>query len=164
MRTAIETLLILLPLAVFELAMTSSHPTPATAPAHAAQITRSLSEQRDSIVAFEATRFGVPVAVALAVSHVENTRGDSAVVSTRGAVGIMQVLPHYWSRRFEPLCGRGSLVDRERNACVGVLVLAQYHAQLGSWDRALRAYNGALHKHTAGDVYVASVLEVLAVR
>lgn len=165
MRAILESLLILFPLMVFELAMSSHQHEPA--PAHAAVASTSaltLSEERDSIVSFEATRFGVPVGVALAVSHVENTRGDSAAISARGAVGIMQVLPRYWSRSFVGLCGSGSLADRTRNACVGVLVLAQYHAHLGSWDRALRAYDGALHAHSAGDIYVAAVLEELARR
>jgi hypothetical protein len=144
-------------------------------------ITATLSEQRDSIVAVEARRAGVPVLLALAVSHVENWTGDSMAVSvagrrdtvtvrraiagdqraidTLGAVGLMQVLPRKWWHAFEDDCGCGSLFDRRRNACKGVRVLQFYLAQQPDVDRALRSYHGSLHHHAQGDGYAAAVLE-----
>src|ERR1051325_2713720 len=68
------------------------------APADGTHVTHpvpTLSEQRDSIIAQEARRAGAPVALSIAVSHVENWTGDSTAVSPRGAVGIMQVLPKF---------------------------------------------------------------------
>lgn len=141
----------------------------------------SLSEARDSIVAAEARRAGVPVLLALAVSHVENYGGDSMAVSvagkqdtatvrraiagqqraidTLGAVGLMQVLPRVWWHRFEEECGCGSLFDRRRNACKGVRVLAFYLEREPTVDRALRGYHGSLRRHALGDDYAASVLQ-----
>lgn len=120
---------------------------------------RSFSEQRDSIVAHEARRAGVPVKLAIAVSHVENWTGDSMAVSPVGAVGLMQVLPKYWQHSFEEECGCGSLFRRQRNACVGVRVLKQYLDQHKKTSPALRAYHGSLNLHTAGDQYVSDVLD-----
>jgi soluble lytic murein transglycosylase-like protein len=122
----------------------------------------TLSEQRDTIVAQEARRAGAPVALSIAVSHVENWTGDSMAISTRGAVGLMQVLPKYWQHEFEEECGCGSLFQRRLNACKGVRVLAFYLKQQKTTALALRAYHGSLHLHTAGDDYIASVLGVLA--
>jgi hypothetical protein len=141
----------------------------------------SLSEQRDSIVAAEARKAGVPVLLALAVSHVENWTGDSMAVSVAGkqdsvtvrraimgqqraidmlgAVGLMQVLPRAWWHSFENECGCGSLFDRQRNACKGVRVLAFYLAREPTVDRALRGYHGSLRHHGQGDGYTAAVLE-----
>jgi len=121
----------------------------------------SLSEQRDTIVASEARRAGVSVDLALAVSHVENWTGDSMAVSPRGAVGLMQVLPKYWQHEFETECGCGSLFQRRLNACKGVRVLAFYLKQQKTTALALRAYHGSLHLHSAGDDYIASVLDRL---
>jgi hypothetical protein len=141
----------------------------------------TLSEQRDSIVAAAAREAGVPVLLALAVSHVENWTGDSMAVSwagkqdsqtvrraiageqraidTLGAVGLMQVLPKKWWHAFENECGCGSLFDRRRNACKGVRILKYYLAQQPTVDQALRGYHGSLRHHGQGDGYASAVLE-----
>jgi transglycosylase-like protein with SLT domain len=121
----------------------------------------SLSDQRDTIVAQEARRAGVSVDLALAVSHVENWSGDSTAISSRGAVGLMQVLPKYWQHEFEEECGCGSLVQRRLNACKGVRVLAFYLKQQKTTALALRAYHGSLNLHAAGDDYISAVLDQL---
>lgn len=148
---------------------------------HVARRPLTLSEQRDSIVAAEARAAGVPVLLAVAVSHVENFGGDSMAVSRAGrqdsatvygastgdqaaidsigAVGLMQVYPRKWYHAFEPDCGCGSLFDRRRNACKGVRVLRYYLARETTVDRALRGYHGSLRLHSAGDGYTAAVLE-----
>src|SRR6266550_1517081 len=64
----------------------------------------TLSQQRDSIVAYEARRARVPVPLAIAVSHAENWGGDSTALSSSGAVGLMQVMPRTWQHSFEPEC------------------------------------------------------------
>lgn len=124
-----------------------------------APLPRNFSAERDSIVATEARRAGVPADLAIAVSHVENWTGDSMAVSSAGAVGIMQVMPKYWQDAFPEACGAGSLFERRRNACVGVRVLGLYLAKHTRADLALRAYNGALTYREAGDRYVADVLD-----
>lgn len=101
------------------------------------------SEQRDSIVAFQARRWGMPVDLALAISHTENWRGDSLARSHVGAVGLMQVLPKVWSNSFLLECGFEDLTNRRRNACVGVMVAMGYFYQRGNWTDALRDYVGA---------------------
>lgn len=121
----------------------------------------TLTEQRDSIVALEARRAGVPVDIALAVSHVENWSGDSTAVSPAGAVGIMQVMPKYWQHSFEEECGCGSLTQRHRNACVGVRILDQYYTRYKTWGKTVRAYHGS-HASHAGQQYADAVLERLA--
>lgn len=121
----------------------------------------SLSEQRDSIVTHEARRAGVPVDLAVAVSHVENWTGDSMAVSPVGAVGLMQVLPKYWQHSFEEECGCGPLFPRKRNACVGVRVLGTYLKRYRTTAEALRAYHGSLNLHAAGDTYLAAMLDQL---
>jgi len=126
-----------------------------------APVSISLSDQRDTLVAQEARRAGVPVALSIAVSHVENWTGDSVAVSPRGAVGLMQVVPKYWQHEFEEECGCGSLFQRRLNACKGVRVLAFYLKQQKTTVLALRAYHGSLNLHTAGDAYVALVLDQL---
>lgn len=130
--------------------------------------------ERDVIVAEEAVKVGVPMEVAVAVSHVENWSGDSTAVSSAGAVGIMQVMPFWpeyrpdWSEECIDRSGppwswsiRPSLTERRYNACLGVRVLQLYHRQYGNWNTALRAYNGALRMPRAGDKYVSLVLSRL---
>lgn len=120
----------------------------------------ALPLSRDSIVALEAKRAGVPAGLAVAVSHVEDTSGDSLALSQRGAVGIMQVLPTYWLKAWPDECyGARSLFDQRRNACVGVRVLALYKQKYGSWHSALCAYHGSLALPGVCREYVEAVLE-----
>lgn len=130
------------------------------------------SAQRDSIVADEARKAGMPVGLAIAVSHVENWSGDSTARSRVGAIGLMQVMPSHWNDSFLIECGFTSLESRRRNACVGVRVAMLYFEQHGDWNKALRAYNGALcrgvHSYVrcqrlvrAGDEYVLTVMRKL---
>ncbi len=131
------------------------------------------SQERDSIVAQEARLAGMPVALAIAVSHVENWAGDStARHPISGALGIMQILPKTWSDSFQTECGTDSLVVRRRNACVGVHVALAYFQESGNWNDALRMYAGAWCNKTdtyahcakkikAGDAYVLAVMQRL---
>ena len=102
------------------------------------------SEERDSIVAYEARRAGMDPALAIAVSHVENWGGDSAVRHrTSGAIGLMQIMP-FWADSFQAECyGGRTLFDRHRNACVGAHIGMRYFGECGNWNCALVAYVGA---------------------
>lgn len=102
----------------------------------------SLSARRDSIVAAQAQKWGVPAKLAVHVSHVEDWSGDSTATSPTGAVGIMQIQPAIWGHVFDADCGTASLVNMTKNACVGVHVLTWYYQQTNEWATALRLYNG----------------------
>lgn len=116
-----------------------------------------LGQIRDSVVAEEATKQGVPVHLALAVAKVENTRGIPWVVSRTGDIGVMQINP-----RAHPETPVDSLSRPGINARVGVSILAHYKQRYGTWDRALMAYNGALKKPNAGAEYVRLVRAQMA--
>jgi len=113
---------------------------------------------RVMVVRAEARRAGISADMALAVSMTENWGGDSLAVSRVGAIGVMQVMPNIWGQSFLSECGNAPLTNLRRNACVGVRVLAHYKERYGSWDLALRAYNGSLHYQVSGDRYVALVM------
>jgi len=131
------------------------------------------SQERDSIVAQAAREAGMPTALAIAVSHVENWSGDStARHPVSGALGLMQVLPRMWRDSFPIECGLDSLVARRRNACVGAHIAVEYFEQRGNWNDALRMYAGAwctkndsyercARKIKAGDAYVLAVMQRL---
>jgi soluble lytic murein transglycosylase-like protein len=109
---------------------------------HLAPPAHSLSAQRDSIVAQQARKWGVPPALAVHVSHVEDWSGDSMATSPAGAVGIMQVQPRFWAHAFDADCGTASLFNMTKNACVGVHVMTAFYMQTNEWASALRLYNG----------------------
>lgn len=129
------------------------------------------SEERDSIVAYEARRAGMDPALAIAVSHMENWSGDSAAAHPRsGAVGLMQVMP-FWTDSFPADCyGPGDLTMRSRNACIGARIAVRYFRECGNWNCALVRYVGAectrrdtplrcTRKNEIGKGYVLAVVE-----
>lgn len=103
---------------------------------------------RDSVVSAAARKRGVPVQLALAVSRVENTRGDPKARGSAGEVGLMQV--HPLAHNLDPK----QLEDPAFNADYGVRLLRGLFENYGSWEKAIRAYNGALGNPEAGDAYV----------
>jgi len=135
-------------LCVFLLTLSSYRPPlPVAAPILARRL--GPSEERDSIVAQEARRAGMPVALAISISHVENWSGDStARHPSSGATGLMQVMPRYWNDSFPVQCGTAPLTNRRRNACVGVQIALRYYRDLGNWEDALRAYVGGICRDT----------------
>jgi hypothetical protein len=136
----------------------------------------STTEFRDYVVSFEAQRAGVPVEMALAVSHAENGSGLVDARSYAGAIGIMQVMPYkrdgvtpLWLHAWRDDCygtTNGMLTQLEdpwRNACIGNRILLTYFRLCNDdWDCALRKYNGAERFKEAGDLYIASVLSRLS--
>lgn len=109
-----------------------------TGPARVAPL--GMSELRDSAVSAEAIKAGVPVHLALAVSHAEDWSGDTMARSSVGALGVMQARPEYWDGTFVAECGDGPLTGLRRGACVGVRILAEFHAVCPVWGPAVREY------------------------
>ena len=85
----------------------------------------SLSDQRDSLVSRSARKQGVPVWLALSISHAENWQGlDSTATNPfSGAVGLMQIIPANWG--LYPKCGTAHITNRKRNVCMGISILAE---------------------------------------
>ena len=122
-------------------------PAPASAPASTtpmpewmASLTASRESVRDLIVR-EAASFDVPASFALAVAWQESGWQQS-VVSSAGAVGVMQLLPDTADWVAESMLGEpGDIHSAEWNVRAGVRLLAHY---LGRYDgdrtRALAAY------------------------
>lgn len=139
---------------------------------------QQFQDERDSIVWHQAKQWGVPPQLAIAVSRVENWSGDSTAVSSAGAVGIMQIMP-FWGPGGEydisglcidrsgppwgwPVSDTRDLTNRTLNACLGSLILRMYWEKHDyNWNKALRAYNGALHLPRVGDRYVSLVVSKL---
>lgn len=105
-------------------------------------------QQRNAVAAAAARRHGVPVHLAQAISFVENARGIPDARGKAGEVGIFQVMPDMHG------ASASELENPLRNADVAMQLLRSKYDSLGSWEKALRAYNGALNKPTAGDHYV----------
>jgi soluble lytic murein transglycosylase-like protein len=123
--------------------------------------------QRDAmrqVIAEEATNAGVPVALALAVAWQESGwRQD--VVSSAGAVGVMQLMPGTARWVGESMLGRAvDINDARDNIRAGVRLLAHYLNRYGgNRDLVLAAYfqgQGAADRHGVYPVsrgYIASV-------
>lgn len=109
---------------------------------------RTPTQIRDTVVADAARKRGVPVQLALAVSRVENARGDPLARGKAGEIGLMQV--HPLAHNLDPK----QLEDPAFNADYGTRLLRGLFENYGSWEKALRAYNGALGNPEAGDAYV----------
>ncbi len=162
-KTRIPTLLLSLGLSIGVLwSLAAASQKPPVAILMAEPITATAPESphalRVMVVRAEARRAGISADMALAVSMTENWGGDSLAVSRVGAIGVMQVMPNFWGQSFRSECGNAPLTSLRRNACVGVRVLAYYKQRFGSWDLALRAYNGSLRYKVSGDRYVSLVM------
>ena len=85
--------------------------------------------------------------VLASVVLVENPWLDAQIASSRGAVGLMQVMPFHagqWD------CASSDLTDPDANVCHGARIFRHYLARArGDLDRALLAYNGCVRgSHT----------------
>jgi len=141
----------------------------AAAPAAAAMPTSmaALVAQRDSVrqvIVQEATQYGVPVALALAVAWQESG-WRQGVVSSAGAVGVMQLMPATAVWVGEVMLGHPvDSNDMRMNVRGGVRLLAHYLARYsGDRDRVLAAYyqgQAAVDRHGIYAVsrpYIASI-------
>lgn len=133
----------------------------------------TLVAQRDAVrqvIVDEATRFGVPVGLALAVAWQESG-WQQHVVSSAGAVGVMQLLPTTSEWVGEAMLGAPvDIRDVRHNVRAGVRLLAHYLERYdGDRDLVLAAYyqgQAATDRHGVYPVsrpYIASikVLETL---
>ena len=119
------------------------------------------------IVASTARRHGVSPSLALAVAYQESGFRQG-VVSSAGAIGVMQVMPHV-GRNLSRQLGRPlDLYDTRDNATAGVVLLRQLLRTQGSEARALAAYYqgiGSLARRgmlPSTTVYVRNVLALRA--
>lgn len=103
-----------------------------------------------------AYEIGLDPHLILAVMAVESSFNPEAE-SPVGAQGLMQVMPHVHSKRFEPHGGIEAAKDPVTNIRVGSAILKEYVARSGSVERGLKSYVGAAaHSHDFG--YGARVL------
>ena len=132
-------------LALFVVVGLSISKSPAIVVAEPIVITRSpfeslsLSDQRDSLIAWEARKQGVPVWLALSVGHAENWGGDSTAVNYfSGALGLGQIHPVNFGRF--PECGE-NLLNRRTNVCYMMKLLTLCRAEMLA--TLLSCYGGA---------------------
>jgi LysM repeat protein len=117
------------------------------------------------VVAEEAARFDVPVALALAVAWQESGWRQK-VMSRAGAIGIMQLIPATGDWVGATMLGAPvDLYDLRSNARAGVRLLRHYLDRYGgSWDLALAAYyqgQTAVDRH---GIYPVSVSYIASIR
>ncbi|WP_055459962.1 lytic transglycosylase domain-containing protein [Chelatococcus sambhunathii] len=96
-------------------------------------------------VAEAARRFGIPVAWIWAVMGAESA-GDARAVSHKGAMGLMQIMPHTWSElRMRYGLGRDPFDPRD-NILAGAAYLREMHDRYGS-PGFLAAYNAGPQRY-----------------
>lgn len=103
---------------------------------HMASITHQRHTQSQLVTAV-ATRQGLSPKLVASIVQVESS-GRPSVVSSKSAVGLMQVHHPTWKHRWS----RRQLMDPERNLMAGTEILKQYLRESGSLDEALRKYSG----------------------
>lgn len=84
----------------------------------------------------------------LAVIAVES-RYNPVAESSKGAKGLMQVIPRYHVEKLLAHGGEHALLEPEVNIRVGAQILQEYMARAGAMEIALQMYNGALDEPTA---------------
>jgi hypothetical protein len=84
----------------------------------------------------------------LAVIAVES-RFNPVAESSKGAKGLMQVIPRYHEEKLLAHGGEHALLEPEVNIQVGTQILREYMARAGVMETALQMYNGALDEPTA---------------
>lgn len=84
----------------------------------------------------------------LAVIAVES-RYNPVAESSKGAMGLMQVIPRYHPEKLPAYGDERALLEPKVNIQVGVQILQEYMARAGAMEIALQMYNGALDEPTA---------------
>jgi soluble lytic murein transglycosylase-like protein len=115
----------------------------------------SLEATRDLVgAAYRAgRRSGVDPLLVVAVIAVES-RFNPIAQSDGGAMGLMQIIPHYHADKFD--AKTGSILDPETNIELGVTVLKDYIKRGGTEIAGLQLYNGSLDD--AANSYATRVL------
>ncbi len=118
---------------------------------------------RTHAVRYEATRWGVPERIALAVSSAEVHNADSTARNPlTGALGVMQIHPNNFGD-YDDLCyGPGDMTNIRRNTCTGMLLLRGYYDITGSWSAALRLYLGYRNNTAALLSYLDDIVDYMA--
>lgn len=104
----------------------------------------------------EGRRIGLDPLLIIAVIAVES-RFNPIAQSDGGAMGLMQVIPHYHADLLDG--GRGSVLDPRTNIGLGARVLKDYIRRAGTEIAGLQLYNGA-----AGDASTGYANKVLGER
>lgn len=103
---------------------------------HMASMTHKRHTQSQLVNAV-ATRQGLNPRLVHSIIQVESS-GRPSAVSSKSAVGLMQVHHPTWKHRWS----RRQLMDPERNLMAGTTILKQYMRESGSLEEALRKYSG----------------------
>jgi len=105
------------------------------------------SSDTSGFIAEAAHRFAIPQAWIRAVMHVES-RGDRRAVSSKGAMGLMQLMPQTWTDlRYRYDLGRDPF-DPHDNIVAGAAYLREMYDQYGS-PGFLAAYNAGPKRYEA---------------
>ena len=132
--TAIATAII----AMMGMAGTTPFLSPAFAQGNAASVAR-VSDPFTAFVAEASQRFGIPVSWIRAVMHAESGE-DIHALSTKGAMGLMQIMPATWAT-LRARHGLGANpYDPHDNILAGAAFLRELHDRYGS-PGFLAAYN-----------------------
>jgi soluble lytic murein transglycosylase-like protein len=99
------------------------------------------------------SRSGIDPLLIVAVIAVES-RFNPIAQSDGGAMGLMQIIPHYHADKFDAKAA--SVLDPETNIELGVTVLKDYIKRGGTEIAGLQLYNGSLGD--AGNSYATRVL------
>ena len=100
---------------------------------------RSAIDSYADLIAEAAQRYAIPAAWIRAIMRIES-RGDRRVVSTKGAMGLMQLMPETWAAlRTRYGLGRDPF-DPHDNILAGAAFLREMHDRYGS-PGFLAAYN-----------------------
>lgn len=85
----------------------------------------SIEARRNKAIIFYSQKLGIDTALLRAVADVENPTMDPLAKSSKGALGLMQVMP-FWVGVFHEACGGSDLLDVEENVCYGAHILDYY--------------------------------------
>ncbi len=102
-------------------------------------------EEYTQLVEKYSDEYGISEELIYAVIKTESDF-DSAAVSSKGAVGLMQIMPTTFEWITEDLLREdlelGMLFDPETNIKYGTYYLSRLYNRFGDWDTAIAAYNG----------------------
>ena len=84
----------------------------------------------------------------LAVMAIES-RYNPVAESSKGAKGLMQIIPRYHQEKFLAHGGEYAVLDPDVNIQVGAQILREYMRRSDAMETALQRYNGALDEPTA---------------
>ena len=100
-------------------------------------------EKYHSIVTKYAKQYSVPEELVFAIIKVESNF-DPSVVSSAGAMGLMQMLPstYEWlTTKLGDNYSKDDLYDPETNIRYGTYYLQYLYSRFGTWEKAIIAYN-----------------------